>query len=145
MSIKSIDSIPESRKERRGRQRECIRADINEAIEKRVSCFEFEGDEYNYKCLANYVREVAKHMFRTVYFDYVSKVREALRKEYPNEFIFMKSYYDYVDMWCAVKARRGDDRTHVYMTIDHSFMDSLYDRLLEDARQEVEAKKGEIV
>ena len=145
MRIKSIDCIPESRNERGSRQRECIRADITEAIEKRVTCFEFEGDCYNYKLLANYVREVAKSMFRAVYFDYVAKVREALREEYPNEFIFMKSYYDYVGMWCAVKSRKGDDRTHVYMTIDHSFMDSLYDRLLSDARQEVEAKKGKTV
>lgn len=61
MAIKPIDDIPENIAQQRKNYRAKIRADIQEAIDKGISKFEFVGD-YNYKYLAQYAREEARNI-----------------------------------------------------------------------------------
>lgn len=55
--IKSLDKIP---KVKQTSQRELIRRDLDQAIANHIELFEFVGDEYNYKYLAQYASEVAE-------------------------------------------------------------------------------------
>lgn len=61
MAIKPIDDIPKNIPQQRESYRAQIRADIQEAIDKGISKFEFVGD-YNYRYLAQYAREEAHNI-----------------------------------------------------------------------------------
>lgn len=119
MAIKIIDEIPQYQKS--SNQRDCIRADIQEAIDKGIALFEFEGD-YNYKYLAQYAREVARH---------ITTVRaRAIRKKFKEDnyteeeknikgfYVWFSGDYIYKDNWIRIVTRKGDDRRRVFCSIN---------------------------
>lgn len=61
--IKPIDEIPQSIADRRQSYRDMIRKDIQEAIDRGVKRFEFDGP-YNYRYLAQYAREEMEGILR---------------------------------------------------------------------------------
>lgn len=139
MAIKKIDQVPMTLQEQRASYREQIRRDINEAIEKKIDKFEFDGD-YNYKYLANYAREEAEWIFRRkIYRPAEKRVRETLEKEWADENgnsrrIFPESEWKYRGRYIRIKSLKGEDRQHVYAEIDFSQEEKFYDELLADTR-----------
>lgn len=61
--IKPVDEIPQSVADRRQSYRDMIRKDIQEAIDRGVKRFEFDGP-YNYRYLAQYAREEVEGIVR---------------------------------------------------------------------------------
>lgn len=68
--IKAVDEIPMSKAKERKSYRDKIRKDLQEAIDNGIMRFEFVGD-YNYKYLAQYVREEADKLMRVTFYDVV--------------------------------------------------------------------------
>lgn len=60
MAIKKLDEIPRNCKQKAASQREHILADIQTALAEGIEKFEFVGEEYNYRNLAQYARSVAR-------------------------------------------------------------------------------------
>lgn len=74
--IRPLDEIPQTPKTHWKTYRQKIREDIQEALDKGISKFEFVGDEYNYKTLGQTVREEADRMNRTMVMDAMRKARD---------------------------------------------------------------------
>lgn len=72
--IKPVDEIPMSKAKERKSYREQIKTDLMEAITSGIKRFEFVGD-YNYKYLAQYVREESDKLMRVTFCDVVKKHR----------------------------------------------------------------------
>ena len=134
MAIKPVNEIPLTLQEKRQSYREMIRKDIQEAIDNHIERFEFEGD-YNWKYLAQYAREEADRMWRnTIYYDTAKKVRAELLKDRPGEkYIPMRSGYEYHGKYIKIRAKKGEDRIHVYGEIDYKFAEGFYELLKADA------------
>lgn len=133
MAIKPVNEIPMTLQEKRQSYREMIRKDIQEAIDNHIERFEFEGD-YNWKYLAQYAREEADLIWRkTVYYDTAKKVRAELLKDRPGEnYIPMRSGYEYRGKYIKIRTKKGEDRIHVYGEIDFKFVESFYETLKAD-------------
>ncbi|MBR4581793.1 MAG: hypothetical protein IKO32_11225 [Lachnospiraceae bacterium] len=147
MSIKAVSEIPMTLQEKRQSYREMIRKDIQEAIDNHIERFEFEGD-YNWKYLAQYAREEADIIWRkTVYYDTAKKVRAELLKDRPGEnYISMRSGYDYKGEWIKIRTKKGEDRIHVYAEINFEFAKNFYNRLMADTLEHqkvIAARKAE--
>ena len=134
MAIKPVNEIPMTLQEKSQSYREMIRKDIQEAIDNHIERFEFEGD-YNWKYLAQYAREEADIIWRkTVYYDTAEKVRTELLKDRPGEnYIPMRSGYDYHGKYIKIRTKKGEDRIHVYGEIDYKFAEGFYELLKADA------------
>lgn len=151
MAIKPVNEIPMTLQEKRQSYREMIRKDIQEAIDNHIERFEFEGD-YNWKYLAQYAREEADIIWRkTVYYDTAKKVRAELLKDRPGEnYIPMRSGYDYHGKYIKIRTKKGEDRIHVYGEIDYKFAEGFYELLkadaiaIEKAAAERKAERGRI-
>ena len=72
--IKAVDEIPMSKAKERKSYREQIKTDLMEAITSGIKRFEFVGD-YNYKYLAQYVREEADKLMRVTFCDVAARHR----------------------------------------------------------------------
>ena len=132
MSIKPINKIPMTVKEGRESYRARIRADIEEALSKRIEYFEFEGD-YNYKYLAQYAREEADRIIRHITHKHESKITNILKEEFNEEYIYVPWLRD-SDRIIKAHNHKGEDRNHVYMSIDYDRLDNLYDTLMKATR-----------
>lgn len=147
MSIKAMKKIPQNLVEKRQSYREMIRKDIQEAIDNHIEKFEFEGD-YNWRYLANYAREEADMIWRKDYLYPASKeARAILKKERPEETYFaMPSAFEMKGKFIKISSVKGEDRPHVYGTIDYGFLEGLVERLLEQTRENEKriAEKKEI-
>lgn len=130
MSIKPIKEIPMNTKDARESYRARIRADINEALEKRIDKFEFEGD-YNYKYLAQYAREEADRIIRHITNKHDREITKVLQKEFNEEYIYVPPLREAI---IVVSNRKLEDRNHVYVSIDYEKLDNLYDTLMKATR-----------
>ena len=139
MSIKPISKIPMTVKGERESYRARIRADIEEALSKRIEYFEFEGD-YNYKYLAQYAREEADRIIRHITRKHELKISDVLKKEFNEEYIYVPWLRD-SDRIIKAHNHKGEDRNHVYMSIDYDRLDNLYDTLMKAARDSYARKK----
>lgn len=134
MAIKKVEQVPMTLQEQRQSYRDMIRQDINEAIEKRIDKFEFDGD-YNYKYLASYAREEAEWIFRRkIYRPAAKRVAETLQAEFGRERVFAESEWRYRGRYIRIKSLKGEDRQHVYAEIDFSQEEGFYNDLLADTR-----------
>lgn len=129
MSIKVIDEVPGIAG--KPSYNDKIRADFNEAIEKHIEKFEFEGD-YNYKTLAASARQQARIMFRPIFQKVSKEVEEIVGAELGHK-IWIHDW-DYRDRYIFIMSRKMDDRIHVYATIDYEFAENFKNILLEDTR-----------
>lgn len=144
MSIREVLEMPSSlKKSLKESDRDKVFADFNEALEKHIEVFEFEGD-YNFKTLSQKAKEVARRkVFYRFYADAAKKVKEALKDEFPHEYIIANGYTYYEDYFFKVKNIKEEDRIHVYASIDYEFINALYDRLLADTRRYYKRKAEE--
>ncbi len=137
MSIKPIKEIPMNTKDARESYRARIRADINEALEKRIDKFEFEGD-YNYKYLAQYAREEADRIIRHITNKHDREITKVLQKEFNEEYIYVPPLREAV---IVISNRKLEDRNHVYVSIDYEKLDNLYNTLMKATRDRYLVKK----
>lgn len=112
--IEPVEEIPLTLKEKRESSRAMIRADIQNAIDSGIRKFEFVGDGYNYKYLANYAREeaqiITRKKLRDLWRDEVERVRDAGGYVFPDSFR-LRTYI-------VIHSHKGADRTHVYCEIN---------------------------
>lgn len=145
--IKQIEEIPKSHAEKCKSYRQLIRDDIQEALDKNISKFEFIGD-YNFKYLAQYAREEADRIIRKEYIRVVQKHKAEL------EDIFCDFYGIRRDItYIKVTAVRGEkkDEPRVFCEIREENPEEIImkailenDKLRKEARkkrEEREAKK----
>lgn len=145
MSIREVLEMPSSlKKSLKESDRDKVLADFNEALEKHIEVFEFEGD-YNYKTLSQKAKEVARRrVFYRFYADAAKKVEKVLKDEFPKEtYLRANAYTYYEDYFFKVKNIKEEDRIHVYASIDYDFINVLYDRLLADTRRYYKRKAEE--
>ena len=135
--IKEVEKIPETLQQKRESYRAKIRADIEEAMSKRISDFEFEGD-YNYKYLQQYAREEGERIFRYIFIGVERAVEEELKKELEVKYIYCPSPYLYAKQFIKVIKRKGEDRNHVYAHLDFDYLDNLKDLLYRDTKKKYE-------
>lgn len=145
MSIREVTEIPSTLKKALNKtDRDRVFEDFNEALEKHIEVFEFEGD-YNFKTLSQKAKEVARRrVFYKIYAAEAKKVEQALKEEFPNEkYLSAQSYGYYEDKFFKVKNIKKDDRIHVYASIDYRFIDGLYTQLLNDTRLHYKLREKE--
>lgn len=140
MAIKPIDEIPLNTLDKRKSQRENIRMDILEAIEKGVSKFEFDGD-YNWKYLAQYAREEADQIWRKKYHEITVEARqkyglERMLSTYPD--------YKYKGEYIRIHTNKMADRIHVYCVIDFEAPERITKPIIEQAIAEQKETDGKI-
>lgn len=109
--IKPIEEIPQTMAQKREQYRKMIRADIQEAIDKGIRKFEFVGDAYNYRYLANYAREEAQHITRKTVRPYLVEAKKQYNLDYVPDMFNCKDYI-------KITSRKGEDRMHVYCEIN---------------------------
>lgn len=119
MAIKIIDEIPITSKGKA--RRELIREDIQEAIDKGISLFEFEGD-YNYKTLAQNARDVAKSFKAKKLIEVQRKFKEENltddEKNIKGFYVWFKSVWEYKHHWIHITSCKGEDNPRVFCKID---------------------------
>lgn len=129
MAIAVIDRVPENQKSIS--KRELLRNDIREAIDNKISCFEFVGD-YNYKYLGSYAKEEAKYIIR-------SMVRKAFEKRKALDDCTLYVYLDdfnVAELFYKISIRKQEDRKHVYMNLYLNDFDKIMDGVYETAKKE---------
>lgn len=137
MAIKVIDEIPKTLKA--SSSKELIKADIQEAIDKSISLFEFEGD-YNYKYLGSYARDCAEDIKRTKIKNIQREYRTAnLTDDEKNKrgfYVHFKPYWDYKRDWITISTAKGDDHRRVFCKIGD--VKIFENKVLEDCKSELE-------
>ena len=129
MAIKPIDEIPLNVQDRRKNQRENIRNDILEAIERGISKFEFDGD-YNWKYLAQYAREEADMIWRKKYRDLIL---EAKRNYNIRSISTYLPSYNLKGQYIKIRSAKMPDRIHVYCVIDLEAPERITKPIIEQA------------
>ena len=140
--ITKVNSIPSTLSEKRKSYRDMIRADLNEAMSNRITQFEIEG-EYNYKYLAQYVREEACRLFRSIYYKVEPDIRKQLSLEFEKR-VFTPSSYEYESRFFKVHNLKGSDRYHVYVEFDYDFLDNLATIIETDTRYKYQCKEEKL-
>ena len=131
MSIRPVDKIPKASSKTLS-YRDLIRNDINDAMNQGISKFEFTGDCYNYKYLAQTVREEVGKMFREEFNRRITPVRARLTTEFDQS--FPCSYYHYVNKYIRIHAVTQIDKIHVYAEIDYDFITRMEEIVEADLR-----------
>lgn len=115
--IKQIDNIPNLIKP--VSQSELIRADIKEAVDKGIKCFEFEG--YTLKSVSTVVRQESDRLIGRIA---RARMYEILTEEYPeNKERVYSPRYDFTRKFYSVRTVKTDGITHTYEMIDLSTLD----------------------
>ena len=140
MAIRPVESTPKSTIAPRHSYRAKIRADIGEAIDKRITVFEFEG-EYNWKYLAQYAREVADEIWRMTY-------RKLMLKKRPDNlrsvFFSTSLPYNLKNRYIKIHNYQQSDRNHVYCVIDLDAPENLTDGEIQSMLRQQKKKDVEI-
>ena len=136
--IQPIEEIPNTPVGKRVSYRDMIRRDLKEAIESGIRKFEFVGDGYNYKYLANYAREEARMIthrtLRSMWAEERERARAAGDYIYPDEFR-CRSYI-------VIHSRRESDRIHVYCEINPEYLKEYAEAELKRALADLEKRKS---
>lgn len=117
MAIKVIDEIPKQKFNKT--KREEIRADIQGAIDKGITLFEFEGD-YNWKYLGQYAKEEADRVKAKIIHDIHRKFREENFTDAEKRsgfFVWFKMTYDYKHDFIHISTCKGEERRRVFCRI----------------------------
>ena len=129
MAIKEVDFIPNAHKKGETVSQK-VRKDLDEALAKRISKFEFDGD-YNYRTLGSYVRHEAEWLFRERFWSPANaEIKQSLGKELGRDDIKcerLSNEYKQAFTICGVNEK---DRIHVYVEIDFDFLDGYKDSLM---------------
>ena len=139
MAIKPVEEIPMNLTQKRESYRQQIRNDINEAIQKHIPRFEFEGD-YNWKYLAQYAREEADLIWRNEWWDRLRAAKKA-----NNLTVVMRhpSYHD-KGKYIKISNVRMPDRNHVYCEIDFDAPERICRPLIEETIEEQKEREQKL-
>ena len=132
--IKKVDTIPGQGGEHTS-QKLMINKDIRDAIEKHIERFEFVGD-YNFKYLAQYARDEAESVFRSMFSKCRTEAQQKLREEFKVAWALVPTIHDYRKRLYRVCQRSGK----VYMEIYYDFMDKIPQVMLEEGRALTKAR-----
>ena len=124
--IKPVDEIPKGTRGQRETYRQRIRDDIQEAIDRGILRFEFDGD-YNYKYLSQYAKEESDGILRRKLREEWEKVQEPDEhgwREYPQTY---ERHIRTAKKYIEIINRKGDDRNHVYCEIHPDAIGELID------------------
>lgn len=91
--IKPIDEIPRNINDKRKEYRQKIKDDLQEAMDNGILKFEFVGNDYNFKTLAQTAREEADKMVRKIIHEW-SKAHP----EYTKRYAFLFGWRDNKEM-----------------------------------------------
>lgn len=138
--IKQLDNIPTSLIEKKKSYRGMIRSDLQNAVDNRIDKFEIEGD-YNYKYLAQYVRDEASRLFRNIYYSLDCDIRKKLSLEFGRR-VFTKSAYEYERDFVKIHNIKGPDRYHVYVEMNFDFLDNLAEKIELDTRYKYQIEES---
>lgn len=131
--IKQVDEIPQTLQEKRKSYREMIRKDIQAAIDSGVQKFEFVGNEYDYKYLANYARDEADNMTDKA----LRPLLQASAQE--NGWHYLKAWrIRRTGRYIKITSHKAADRMHVFCEIRP---DALQEIVAEAVKQEIEGRK----
>jgi len=133
--IKPVDTIPESPTQAGKTNRQKIRDDIQEAIDKGIAAFEFVGD-YNFKYLGQYAREEADRMNRNMFSQFIRDHREQYKDRYLPYHDVMKNH-DYPIKITTIKGETKDTR-RVFCSLQ---MDGLEERFAEIVEAHIRNKE----
>ena len=139
--IKPIDEIPQSVADRRQSYRDMIRKDIQEAIDRGVKRFEFDGP-YNYRYLAQYAREEMEGILRKRYWD-IRKARKDAGFDDPGISYWHLSRVDGLPIY-KITSRKTDnkDRPRVFCELWPENIEPAYMKLVEvENLREADRKK----
>lgn len=119
--VKAVKDIPCVKKTKT--QKEMLQEDFQTAISAGLKKFEFIGDGYNYKYLAQYAKDEAR---RIVYRDMEKRCKEAKAKgiELPRYANLWKA--DYTRYLNVSKSIDNDGTIHVYCQIQHDGLDAIW-------------------
>ena len=140
--IKPIEKLPETLSQKRKSYSAGMRADIQQAIDSRITKFEFVGD-YNYKYLAQCAREQARKVFLPYFNQARSDVAEAIKQKLGLDTCFI-SYQHELELcgkFIRISSVKGPDRRHVYAEINFDVLDNLEEMLLERVMKEYQKKQ----
>ena len=140
MAIKPVEERPMNLTQKRESYRQQIRNDINEAIQKQIPRFEFEGD-YNWKYLAQYAREEADEIWRN---EWWSRMRAAKKAFNLADGMRTPSYKD-KGKYIKISNVRMPDRNHVYCEIDFDAPERICKPLIEEAIEEQKERDQKLV
>lgn len=128
-----VDEIPQTLQEKRQSYRAMISEDIQAAIESGVMKFEFVGDAYNYKYLAQYAREQADAMTDKA----LKPLLQAAAQE--NGWKHLKPWHiRRTGRYIKITSHKAADRMHVFCEIRP---DALPEIVAEAVKQEIEGRK----
>ena len=134
MAIKEVKVIPNAYK-KTATVGQMVRKDLEEALDKRISKFEFDGD-YNYKTLGYYVRREAEWIFNQAFWCPAStEVEEALAKELGRDDIHCERFTREYKQAFDINGVTQSDRMHVYVEIDFNFLDNYKSELMTRTRR----------
>lgn len=131
--IKPVDEIPQTLQEKRRSYRAMIRADIQAAIDSGVKKFEFVGDEYEYKYLAQYAREEADNLTDIALRPLLQAAAQEHGWQRLNPWRIRRS-----GRYIKIISHKAADRMHVFCEIRP---DALPEIVAEAVRQEIEGRK----
>ena len=127
-----LTEMPMTQKDKQKCYREMIRNDIQEAIDRHIEMFEFDGD-YNWKYLAGYAKEEADIIWRRTF----RRIVDDAREKHGLGWIFGPDHGvkgEYIKIRSAKKA----DRIHVYCQIDFDAPDRICGQVIEEAMKKKE-------
>lgn len=145
MSVKGIDPalIPGANSKGKPTQRDLLRADFAEAIASNVNTFELVGEGYNYKYLAQYAHDEARHVWRNVESDIYSRIKNELVKADPTatpemiaQAVRQARFDDHkssAENYIKVISRNFENRVHVYFTIDRQYPEKVFTTIYDSA------------
>ena len=139
MAIKPVEEIPMNKVQKQHSYRQHIRDDINEAIQKHISRFEFEGD-YNWKYLAQYAREEADQIWRNTWWE----IMRSARMEHHIEIVMRLPSYAEKGKYISILNVKMPDRNHVYCQIDFEAPEKICRPLIEEAIAEQAARTHKV-
>lgn len=139
MAIKQIDELPKEAKN--VSQRELIRADIHEAFDKNIRKFEFIDDRYNYKYLAQYVKEEADWIFDIKVSKRLKELQSAGIVEKNHYYIRHYSVRNYPPYISITKSKQ-EDRIHVYCEIFPERLDDIILKAVDEHKRNMENRKA---
>lgn len=136
--IQPVEKIPNEPAGKRGSYRDMIRRDLKEAIESGVRKFEFVGDGYNYKYLANYAREEAQIITRRTLMRMWAKEKERARAS--GDYLFTDEFR--CRSYIVIHSRKESDRIHVYCEINPEYLKEYAEAELKRALADLEKRES---
>lgn len=120
-------------------QRDIIRQYIQNAVDKQITEFELIDDAFKYDTLAQNARSTFSMWFKSeIYRPAYQKAEKRIQNQLKEEPTPVTYYIGIIDeiLLCrcafSVTQKRGDDRVHVYCTLDHDFINHLEQDIYDD-------------